>query len=136
MVLLNYTNQLVMHMLSVRLRTIVGKAGILEPGQSGGSQSRSTDINLTRLEWITRGALTQGKRVYRVDVDFINAFNSMSQAALWKVIRSYGIPAIDLLESLYEHSTFRMTPNDQQRATITFDTEVAQGSALSSGAAS
>jgi hypothetical protein len=33
--------------------------------------------------------------------------------------------------SLYEHSTVRMTPNDPQCATITFDTGVAQGSALS-----
>ncbi len=33
--------------------------------------------------------------------------------------------------SLYEHSTVRMEPNDPQCATITYDTEVAQGSALS-----
>ena len=71
---------------------IVEKAGILEPGQSGGRQGRSTDINLTKLEWVTREALAQGKRLYRVDVDFTNAFNAMSQAALWAVMRAYGIP--------------------------------------------
>jgi hypothetical protein len=107
-------------------------AGILEPGQSGGRQGRSTDINLTKLEWVTREAVAhQGKRVYRVDVDFCNAFNAMSQAALWAVMRAYGIPDVDLLVSLYEHSTVRMAPNDPQCATITFDTGVAQGSALS-----
>jgi hypothetical protein len=111
-VLLNCTNQLVMHILNARLRSIVEKAGILEPGQSGGRQGRSTDINLTKLEWLTREALTQGKRVYRVDVDFTNAFNAMSQAALWAVMRAYGIPDVDLLMSLYENSTVRMTPND------------------------
>jgi hypothetical protein len=120
-----------MHILNVRLRNIVEKAGILEPGQLGGRQGRSTDINLTKLDWITREALAQGKRVYRVDVDFPNAFNTMSQAALWKVMRAYGVPDVDLLESLYEYSTVRMAPNDQQCATITFDTGVAQGSALS-----
>ena len=62
------------------------------PGQSGGRPGRSTDINLTKLDWVTREALTQGKRVYRVDVDFTNAFNAMSQAALWAVMRAYGIP--------------------------------------------
>jgi len=129
-VLLNCTNQLVMHILNARLRSIVEKAGILAPGQSGGRQGRSTDINLTKLEWVTREALTQGKRVYRVDVDFTNAFNAMSQAALWAVMRAYGIP-VDLLMSLYEHSTVRMAPNDPQCATITFDTGMAQGSALS-----
>ncbi len=104
-VLLNCTNQLAMHILNARLRNIVGKAGILEPGQSGRRQGRSTDINLTRLEWITREALAQGKRVYRVDVDFTNAFNAMSQAALWAVTRAYGIPDVDLLVSLYGGSS-------------------------------
>jgi hypothetical protein len=69
--------------------------------------------------------------VYRVDVNFTNAFNAMSQAALWAVMRAYGIPDVDLLMSLYEHSTVRMAPNDLQCSTITFDTGVAQGSALS-----
>jgi hypothetical protein len=55
----------------------------------------------------------------------------MSQAALWAVMRAYGIPDVDLLTSLYQHSTVRMAPNDSQCATITFDTGVAQGSALS-----
>ena len=87
-VLLNCTNQLVMHILNARLRGIVEKAGILEPGQSGGRQGRSTDINLTKLEWVTREAVAQGKRVYRVDVDFCNAFNAMSQAALCAVMRA------------------------------------------------
>ncbi len=43
-VLLNCTNQLVMHILNARFRVIVEKAGILDPGQSGGRQGRSTDI--------------------------------------------------------------------------------------------
>ena len=88
-VLLNCTNQLVMHILNARLRSIVEKAGILEPGQSGGRQGRSTDINLAKLEWVTQEAVAQGKRVYRVDVDFCNAFNAMSQAALWAVIMAF-----------------------------------------------
>ncbi len=114
-VLLNCTNQLVMHILNARLRSIVEKAGILEPGQSGGRQGRSTDINLAKLEWVTQEAVAQGKRIYRVDVDFSNAFNAMSQAALWAVMRAYGIPDVDLLVSLYEHSTVRMAPNDPLR---------------------
>ena len=128
-VLLNCANQLVMHILNAMLRNIVEKAVILALGQSGGRQGRSTDINLTKLEWVTREALAQGKRVYRVDVDFTNALNAMSQAALWAVMRAYGIPDVDLFTSLF---TVRMSPNDPQCATTTFDTGVAQGSALSS----
>ena len=75
------------------------------------------------------GNVNSGKENVRVDVDFINAFNAMSQPAeaLWAVMRAYGIPDVDLLMSLYEHSTVRMAPNDPQCATITFDTGVAQG---------
>jgi hypothetical protein len=36
-------NQLVMHILIDRLRKIVEKAGILEPGQSGGRQGRKKE---------------------------------------------------------------------------------------------
>ena len=130
-VLLNCTNQLVMHILNARLREIVERAGILEPGQAGGRQGRSTDINLAKLEWVTREALSQGKIVYRIDVDFTNAFNAMSQAALWQVMEAYGIPDVDLLKGLYDNSTVRLSPNDASSATIVFDTGVAQGSALS-----
>ena len=130
-VLLNCTNQLVMHILNARLRELVERAGILEPGQAGGRQGRSTDINLAKLEWVTREALSQGKTVYRIDVDFTNAFNAMSQAALWQVMEAYGIPDVDLLRGLYDNSTVRLSPNDASSATIVFDTGVAQGSALS-----
>ena len=68
--------------------------------------------------------------MYRVDVDFTYAFNAMSQATLLSVMLVYRIPE-DLLMSLYEHSTVRMAPNDPQCATITIDTGVTQGSALS-----
>ena len=69
-VLLNCTNQIVMHILNSRLREVVERAGILEPGQTGGRQGRSTDINLAKLEWVTREAIRQKKtlpscRVFR-----------------------------------------------------------------------
>lgn len=108
-VLLNCSKQLVMHILNVRLRNIVKKqASWNRVNQEGDRQGRSTDINLTMLEWI------HGKRVHRVDVDFTNAFVTMSQAALWKVMnqvmRAYGIPDVDVLDSLYEHLTVRIAP--------------------------
>jgi len=47
------------------------------------------------LYFITHEAQKQGKRVYRVDIDFKNTFNAMSQAALWKVIEFFKIPDAD-----------------------------------------
>ena len=46
-VLLNCTNQLVMHILNARLRSIVEKACILEPGQSGGRPGTVSYTHLT-----------------------------------------------------------------------------------------
>ena len=81
-VLLNVCNQLIMHVVNNRLRTIVEKGGILSPGQGGGRQGRSVTINTGKLEWVTERAQKQFKRLYRIDVDFRNAFNAMNQAAL------------------------------------------------------
>ena len=80
---------------------------------------------------VTHEAHRQGKRVYRVDIDFRNAFNAMSQAALLHVMNMFHIQDVDLLEQIYDSATVRLAPNDAESATITFDTGVAQGSITS-----
>ena len=55
----------------------------------------------------------------------------MSQATLWQVTRMFKIPDVDLLEQIYEGATVRLAPNDEESATITFNTGVAQGSITS-----
>ena len=52
----------------------------------------------------------------------------MSQAALWQVMRMFKILDVDLLEQIYEGATIRLAPNDEESATITFNTGVAKGS--------
>ena len=63
----------------------------------------------------------------RIDIDFKNAFNSMSQRALWEVMRAYNIPDVDLLEAIYGRTTACMDPEDPKCAIITFLTGVIQG---------
>jgi len=86
---------------------------------------------MQKMHFVTHEAHRQGKRVYRVDIDFRNAFNAMSQAALWHVVNMFYIPDVDLLEQIYNNATVRLAPNDADSATITFDTGVAQGSITS-----
>ena len=43
----------------------------------------------------------------------------------------FQIPDVDLLEQIYEGATFRLAPNDEDSATITFNTGVVQGSVTS-----
>ena len=129
--LCNTISQLIDYVLEARLRRIVEEAGMLEPGQAGYRAVRSTDINMCKIHHISAAAQKTDTGIIRTDVDFKNAFNSMSQPALWAVLKCSGIPDVDLLESLYRNITVRLAPNDAEAATITFQTGVAQGSVLS-----
>jgi len=130
-VLLSSVYQLLNNVINERLKKIVPPANISEPGQSGGRQGRCVGINMQKVHFIKKEAQRQGKRVYRVDIDFKNAFNAMSQAALWQVMRMFKILDVDLLEQIYEGATVRLAPNDEASAIITFNTGVAQGSITS-----
>ena len=86
-VLLNSVYQLLKlqqlnYVINERLKKIVEPANILGPGQVGGRQGRYVGINMQKVHFIQQKARRQGKRVYRVNNDFYNTFNAMSQAAL------------------------------------------------------
>jgi len=55
----------------------------------------------------------------------------MSQTALWRIMRMFEFSDVDLLEQMYKGITVRLAPNDEESATITFNTGVAQGSITS-----
>jgi len=130
-VLLNSGYRVLNYIINERLKRIVEQTNVLEPGQGGGRQGRSVNINMQKMHFVTHEAHRQGKRVYRVDIDFRNAFNAMSQAAVWHVMNMLHIPDVDLLEQTYDSATVRLAPNDAESATITFATGVAQGSTTS-----
>jgi len=123
--------QLLNYIINERLKLIVEQANLLQPGQGGKRQGRSVNINLQKIHFVTHEAHRHGKRVYRVDIDFSNAFNAKSQAALWHVINMVHIPDVDLLMQIYDSATVRLVSNDAESATITFDSGVAQGSITS-----
>jgi len=92
---------------------------MLEPGQGVGRQGQNVNINIQKMHIVTHEAHRQGKRIYRVDIDFRNAFNAMSQAALWHVMNMFHIPDVDLLEQIYDSATVRLAPNDAESAKYT-----------------
>jgi len=77
---------------------------------------------MQKMHFVTLEAHRQGKRVYRVDIDFRNVFIAMSQSALWHVMNMFHIPDVDLLEQIYDSTTVRLAPDDTESATITIDT--------------
>jgi hypothetical protein len=64
-------------------------------------------------------------------MDFKNVFNSMSQVSLWTILETYKITDLDLLKSLYEHTTVRFPERGMVSAKITFNTGVVQENVLS-----
>jgi len=96
--LLNSVYQLLTYVINERLKKNVEAANILEPGQIEGWQGRCVGINMQKVHFIQQEARRQGKRVYRVDIDFTDAFNATFQAGLWWVMRIFEIPDVDLLE--------------------------------------
>jgi len=97
-VLLNSGHQLLNYIINERLKRILEQTNVLEPRQGGGRQVRSVNINMPKIHFVKYEAHRQEKRVYRVDNDFRNAFNAMSQAALWHVMNMIHIPDVDFLE--------------------------------------
>jgi len=130
-VLLNSVYQLLNYVINERLKKIVKPANILETGQGEGRYGRCVGIYIQKVRFIQQEVRRQGKRVYRVDIDFKNAFNAMSQAALWQVMRMCKVPDDDLLGHIYQIATVRLAPNNKESATMTFKTDVAQGSIMS-----
>jgi hypothetical protein len=129
--LLNVGIQLLHHVINYRLTTITEAENIVVPDQDGGRAGRGVDLNQLKLDWINSEAQRLKQRIIRIDIDFKNAFNSMSQDAIWAVMRAYNIPDVDLLEAIYSRTTACMDPDDASCAIITFLTGVIQGGASS-----
>jgi predicted transcriptional regulator len=127
----NVGTQLVHHVINYRLTIITEVENLIVPGQDGGRAGRGVDLNHLKLDWITSEAKRLKQKIIRIDIDFKNAFNSMSQSALWAVMRAYNIPDVDLLEAIYGRTTACMDPEDPKCAIITFLTGVIQGGASS-----
>ena len=131
-VLLNSLFQLVSYIIQERLVRIVEGSNILEPGQGGFRARRGCDINMHKLDFITREAQKKTSNAFvRIDVDFENAFNSVPHEHLFAVLRAFEIPDIDLLESVYAVATVSLAQERGKGGGVTFDTGVQQGSVLS-----
>jgi len=129
--LLNVGMQLVHHIINYQLTIIMEAENLIVTGQDGGRAGRGVDLNQLKLDWVTSEARRLRQRIIRIDIDFKNAFNSMSQTSLWAVIRAYNIPDVDLLEVIYGRTTACMDSDDAECVIITFLTGVIQGGASS-----
>jgi hypothetical protein len=79
----------------------------------------------------TKSSSHRRKAAFRQDkITDINAFK-LYTLTKETILEAYGIPDVDLLKSLYEHTTVRLPERDMVIVKITFNTGVDQGSVLS-----
>jgi hypothetical protein len=130
-ILLNSTHQLVSHIINERLTDVIERDNLLGVEQGGFRRDNITDRNACKLLAITEEAQRTKARFLRADIDFRNAFNSMSQASLWALMKVFDIPDVDFLESLYKHTSIFLPTPEGPGAHIKLNTGVAQGSVLS-----
>ena len=82
---------------------------------------KDIDLALTCKQCISSNRKLGDKRDCRVDINFKNAFNARSQAALWQVMRMFKILDVDLLEQIHAGANVKLAPNNEESATTTFN---------------
>jgi hypothetical protein len=130
-VLMDGMNQLMGYIILERLTRLAEDSNVLEAGQGGYREGRGGDLNMNKIDHLARQAREQRRVLLRADVDFANAFNSVSHGALWAVLEGFGVTDVDWLKQLYDKLTVRLKGEADVGSSIVLNTGVAQGHVLS-----
>eukprot|EP00961_Rhodomonas_salina_P298157 3937844-Rhodomonas_salina.1 len=113
------------------LMELVERHNLLEGTQEGFRAGKGTGRQAQSLAWIYEEARRKGSRLYVIFADFVSAFDSVDHRALFIVLRRMGIPDVDLIESLYRSSPFRVTTTFGDTAKVLVTRGARQGDILS-----
>jgi hypothetical protein len=94
-------NQIMGYIILERLRRLTEGSNALEPGQGGYREVWGGDLNIHKIDYLTRQVWDQYRVLLRADIDFGNAFNSVSHGALWTVLEGFRVSDVDCLKQLY-----------------------------------
>ncbi len=101
-------NQLLGYIILERLTRLAEGSNVLEAGQGAYREDLGGDLNMHKIDHLARQAREQRRVLLRADVDFANAFNSVSHGALWAVLEGFGVPDVDWQKQLYAKLTVRL----------------------------
>jgi len=102
--LLNTIYQLIMLIITSRLRQLSENYAVMEGSQYGFRAHRKVQMVIQRAHWVQQQAMKESGTVIRIDLDFKNAFNPAGHSCLWAILRGLGVPNVDFLEDLYSKS--------------------------------
>jgi len=129
--LLKTMYQLIMIIITSRLRQLSENYAVMEGSQYGFRGHRGVQMMVQRAHWVQQQAMKESGTLIRVDLDFKNAFNSAGHSCLWVILRGLGVPDVDFLEDLYSNSWMKIQIGAGCSAPIQLDTGTVQGSVLS-----
>jgi len=107
--LLNTIYQLIMIIITSRLRQLSENYAVMEGSQYGLRAHRRVQMVVQRAHWVQQQAKKESGTLIRIDLDFKNAFNSAGRSCLWAILRGLGVPDVDFLEDLYSKSWMKIT---------------------------
>ncbi len=83
-----------------------------------------------KIDYLARQAREQHRVLLRSDIDFANAFNSVSRGALWAVLEGFRMPIVDWLKQLYVKLTVRLKGEADAGSSMVLNTGVVHGHVL------
>ena len=129
--LINAVYQLLNMILKMRYQRIAEAHMVLETPQYGNRSCRGVPLPFQKMVWLAEYAQKQGRVLLRTDIDLVNFFNSVNHSCMFAVMREFGFPDVDLLESLYNNASMVIVTPEGDSPVISMDTGTVQGSALS-----
>jgi len=96
--LLNTIYQLIMLIITSRLRQLTENYAVMEGSQYGFRTHRGVQMVVQRAHWVQQQVMKESGTLIRIDLDFKNAFNSAGHSCLWAILRGLGVPDVDFLE--------------------------------------
>jgi len=93
--LLNTIYQLIMIIITSRLRQLSENYAVMEGSQYGFRAHRGVQKVVQRAHWVQQQAMKESGTLIRIDLDFENAFNSAGHSCLWAILRGLGVPDMD-----------------------------------------
>ena len=85
---------------------------VLETPQYGNRSCRGVPLPFQKMAWLAEYAQKQGRVLLRTDIDLVNFFNSVNHSCMFAVMREFGFPDVDLLESLYDNASMVIVTPD------------------------
>jgi len=89
--LLNTIYQLIMLIITSRLRQLTEYYAVMEGSQYGFRTHRGVQMVVQRAHWVQQQAMKECGTLIRIDLDFKNAFNSAGHSCLWAILRGLGV---------------------------------------------